>query len=62
MSAAPHSCAAIATFLRAVFIHPRISTSRILPSVAMCVNEAIEAAQIDHHLTLLPLSSALPLL
>lgn len=57
-----HSYARIATLLWPVFILPSISTSCILTSVAMCVNEAIVAAQIDHHLTLLPLSSALPLL
>lgn len=62
MSVVPHSCACIATLLCPVFIHPSISSSCILTGVAMCVNEAIVAAQIDHHLTLLPLSSALPLL
>lgn len=60
MSVVSHSYAHSVTLLWPVFIHPSISTSCILTSVAMCVNEAIVAAQIDHHLTLLPLSSALP--
>lgn len=62
MRVVPHSVARIATVLWPVFIHPSISTSCSLTSVAMCVNEAIVVAQIDHHHTLLPLSSALPLL
>lgn len=40
----PHSCACSATLLRPVFIQSSISTSCILTSVAMCVNEAIVAA------------------
>lgn len=44
MSVVPHFCAHIVTLPKPVFIHPSVSTSCSLTSVAMCVNEAIVVA------------------
>lgn len=62
-SVVPHPCVRILLHYCILYLSiSSISASCILTSVAVCVNEASVAAQINQHLTLLPPSSALPLL